>query len=112
MSTELWVAVISIGLGTFALRLFPLLWMRHYVEKHADKEALDAIPHWLSILGPLMIAAMLGVSLVPSQQGFLPWLMIMFGCLATTMTWKYTRSIGLPVCAGVLLFGILQLVFY
>lgn len=107
MSTSLWLAVLAVAMGTFCLRALPMVWMRRYFKKYPDKEALDAIPEWLSILGPLMIAAMFGVSLIPHQAGVMPWFIALLGCLATVVTWKYTRSIGLPVCVGVAFYGFL-----
>lgn len=109
MDTSLWIAVIVIAVGTYAMRLIPLLWMQRHLQKHEDKDALNAVPQWLSILGPLMIAAMLGVSMTPKTNDAAAWAATLIGCAATLLAWYCTRSLGLPVLVGVVMFGVSSL---
>lgn len=107
----LWIAVIATAAGTYMMRLVPLLWMKRRLKKHSDKNAIEVIPQWLSILGPLMIAAMLGVSMMPTKAADVySWLVTLIGCGATLITWKYTRSLGIPVLVGIGAFGLFSLI--
>ena len=111
MDSSLWIAVVVTAVGTFAMRVVPLLWMRQQLKKHHDKNAVEVIPGWISLLGPLMIAAMLGVSMMPGTPGLASWLATLGGAVATLLVWKHARSLGLPVLAGVVAFGLLRVLF-
>lgn len=105
MDSKLWIALLATAIGTFMMRALPLLWMqRHLVRKQAGN-SLDAMPPWLTVLGPLMIAAMFGVSLVPSTVSAEAWLATAIGTLITYLVWKRTNSLGWPVFVGVLVYG-------
>ncbi|WP_078085817.1 AzlD domain-containing protein [Microbulbifer mangrovi] len=105
MDSELWIALLATAIGTFLMRALPLLWMqRHLVRKQAGN-SLDAMPSWLTVLGPLMIAAMFGVSLVPSKVSTQAWLATAIGTLVTYLVWKRTNSLGWPVFVGVVVYG-------
>ena len=105
MSSALWLAVLASTAGTLLMRLLPLLWMRRRLQRLGDDEYLDAMPQWLSILGPLMIAAVLGVSLVPTTPDAISWLATALGVLATLLVWHRLRSLGWPIAAGVAAYG-------
>ncbi|WP_136247863.1 AzlD domain-containing protein [Halomonas borealis] len=105
MNSALWIAVLASALGTLLLRLVPLLWMRRRLRKLDGEEGVDAMPQWLTILGPLMIAAVLGVSLVPHRLDAIGWLASASGVLVTLGVWYRLRSLGWPVVAGVAAFG-------
>lgn len=107
MDGTVWIAVLSIAVGTFLMRLLPLLWMQRHLDRHDDKDAYEAIPLWLSTLAPLMIAAMLGVSLVPKSTDVLSWVTTACAVFVTIIVWRHTRSLGLPIFAGVLAYGIM-----
>lgn len=104
MSMELWWALALSALGTFLMRVAPLVWMQRHLIRRAGTNA--AMPVWLSVLGPTMIAAMFGVSLVPGQLSAAAWLVTACGSLVTWLVWLKTRSLGLPVLAGVLAYGL------
>lgn len=104
MSVELWWALALSALGTFLVRVAPLLWMQRHLSRRAG--ASTAMPVWLSVLGPAMIAAMFGVSLVPGQLSSVAWSVAVCGLLATGLVWLKTRSLGLPVLLGVLAYGL------
>lgn len=108
MDTSLWVAIITTAIGTYLMRLIPLIWMQKHLKKHSDKDAIEVIPQWLSILGPLMIVAMLGVSMIPKTPDTNSWIATLVGCSVTWLTWKYTRSLGFPVAFGVIAFGVMS----
>ncbi|RUR37868.1 AzlD domain-containing protein [Vreelandella populi] len=103
MSTALWLAVIASALGTLLIRVVPFLWMQ---RRLGSDTGLNSIPQWISILGPLMIAAVLGVSLVPVNPGAVSWGATAIGLLVTLLVWQRVRSMGLPVAAGVAVFGL------
>ncbi|WP_163559701.1 AzlD domain-containing protein [Halomonas sp. NO4] len=106
MSTALWLAVLASSLGTLLMRLLPLLWMRRRLERLDDgDDGFDAMPQWLGILGPLMIAAVLGTSLVPTTVDATSWLATAIGVLATLAAWWRLRSLGWPIAAGVAAYG-------
>jgi len=103
MSIELWLAVAVSALGTLLMRVVPFLWMQRRLGSDAD---INAMPQWLGILGPLMIAAVLGVSIVPVSPGAVSWLATAIGLSVTLIVWRRLRSLGWPVAAGVAAFGL------
>ncbi|EWG98770.1 AzlD domain-containing protein [Halomonas sp. BC04] len=106
MSNALWLAVLASAAGTLLMRVLPLLWMRRRLARLDGDERLDAMPQWLGILGPLMIAAVLGVSLVPTTTGAISWLATAIGVAATLAVWWRLRSLGWPIAAGVAAYGV------
>jgi branched-subunit amino acid transport protein AzlD len=109
METSMWLALISIALGTYLLRLFPYLWMKGALMKKQVEGGINAMPSWITILGPMMIAAMFGTSLAPAHLDTVSWLATAAGTLATFTVWARTRSMGLPVLCGVATFGMIML---
>ncbi|XKE44502.1 AzlD domain-containing protein [Halomonas organivorans] len=109
MSNALWLAVLATALGTLLMRLVPLLWMRRRLKRTAGQDGVEAMPQWLGILGPLMVAAVLGVSLVPRDPDALAWVATAIGVIATLLVWRRTRSLGWPVAAGVAAYGVVVL---
>jgi branched-subunit amino acid transport protein len=105
MSNAIWLAVLASAIGTLLLRMIPLLWMRRRLSRHNGESGGEALPQWLGILGPLMIAALFGVSLVPRHPDALSWLATLIGVASTLLTWRFTRSLGWPIAAGVAGFG-------
>ncbi|OOV87077.1 branched-chain amino acid ABC transporter [Oceanospirillum linum] len=109
METSMWLALASIALGTYLLRLLPYLWMKAALTKKQMEGGISAMPSWLTILGPTMIAAMFGTSLVPAHLDTISWLATGAGTLVTFAVWTRTRSMGLPILCGVAAFGMIML---
>ena len=107
MSTALWLAVVISALGTLLIRVVPFLWMQRRLN---SESGLNNMPQWLGILGPLMIAAVLGVSIVPVNPNAISWLATAIGLSVTLLVWSHTRSLGWPVAAGVAVFGLVEVV--
>ena len=107
MDMSMWLALVSIAIGTYLLRLLPYLWMKRSLAKRQTEDGVGSMPTWLTILGPTMIAAMFGTSLVPTQSDTVSWLATGVGILVTFGVWKRTRSMGLPILCGVVAFGII-----
>ncbi|MGP9499470.1 AzlD domain-containing protein [Halomonas sp. AOP43-D1-4] len=105
MSTGLWLAVIASALGTLLIRVVPFLWMQ---RRLGSDSGINNMPQWLGILGPLMIAAVLGVSIVPVNPSTTSWTATAIGLLITLLVWLRVRSLGWPVAAGVGMFGLVQ----
>lgn len=105
MNLALWIGLLVAALGTYLIRLLPLLWMQKCLAHRGAEGPIDALPQWLVILGPMMIAAVLGVSLVPRTPDAAGWGATIIGLLVTLVVWWRTRSLGWPVVAGVLTFG-------
>lgn len=106
MTEALWFAVIGVAVGTLAMRMLPLLWMQR--RQHLSKSQAG-VPHWLSVLAPMMIAAMLGASLMPATPSPSAWLATLVGGLATLAVWRKTHSLGWPVICGVVSFAMVKL---
>jgi branched-subunit amino acid transport protein AzlD len=111
METSMWLALASIAIGTYLLRLLPYLWMKRSLAKKTTQDGMSAMPIWLTILGPTMIAAMLGASLVPTHLDTMSWIATAVGTLITFGVWTRTRSMGLPILSGVIAFGVITLWF-
>jgi branched-subunit amino acid transport protein len=106
MDNALWITMISIAIGTYLMRMVPFVWMSRRLNRHLDGPVLENKSIWLSVLGPTMIAAMFGTSLVPASPSLLAWCATVLGTLATILVWRWKPSLGLPVFVGVLTFGI------
>lgn len=106
MNNALWVTMITISVGTYLMRVLPFLWMSRRLARRHDKPILETKSIWLSVLGPTMIAAMFGTSLVPTSPTVLSWCATVLGTLATILVWRRKPSLGLPVFVGVLIYGI------
>ena len=105
MSSAMWIAVIICALGTLLMRVVPFLWMQ---RRLGSATGMNATPQWLVILGPMMIAAVLGVSIVPVNPNAISWLATAIGLSVTLMVWRRLRSLGWPVAAGVAVFGAVE----
>lgn len=106
MSESIWIVLAIIAFGTFLMRVGPLYWMLRRIKRSEKDNALENIPVWLSVMGPVMIAAMFGTSLIPSTPSVATWSATAVGAVATLLLWYKTRSLGLPVLAGVVAYGI------
>lgn len=111
MSSDTWLILVSIALGTYLIRALPYLWMSRKLDQQASNDGIANIPLWLTVLGPGMIASMFGTSLVPIEPSLLSWISTAIGCGATYLVWRRTRSMGYPIIAGVLVFGLLIITF-
>ncbi|MDQ7735156.1 AzlD domain-containing protein [Halomonas sp. SpR1] len=105
MSSALWLAVAVSALGTLLMRVVPFLWMQRRLN---STTGLNNMPQWLGILGPLMIAAVLGVSIVPVNPSAVSWIATVIGLAVTILVWSRVRSLGWPVAAGVAVFGLVE----
>lgn len=105
MSTALWLAVVASALGTLLMRVVPFLWMQRRLN---STTGLNNMPQWLGILGPLMIAAVLGVSIMPVNPSAISWTATAIGLSVTLLVWWRLRSLGWPVAAGVAVFGVVE----
>ena len=106
MHVDIWIAIVVAAIGTYALRVVPLLWTQRHFNKHKANNTEARLPTWLSVLGPLMIAAMLGASLIPKVPSAASWIATAIGTVVTVVVWRKFKSLGLPVFCGVLSFGI------
>ncbi|WP_338266398.1 AzlD domain-containing protein [Marinomonas pontica] len=111
MNTSLWIALVCITLGTYFIRVLPYLWMKQKLAKSQNNGAISNMPTWLTVLGPTMIAAMFGTSLVPAHPDTLSWVATAVGTLTTFLVWTRTRSMGWPILIGVMVFGVITLWF-
>ena len=105
MSSALWLAVVVSALGTLLMRVMPFLWMQRCLN---SATGINNMPQWLGILGPLMIAAVLGVSLMPVNPSATSWVATVIGLSVTLLVWWKLRSLGWPVAAGVAVYGLVQ----
>ena len=106
MHLDIWIAIVVAAIGTYALRVVPLLWTQRHFSKHKANNTEARLPTWLSVLGPLMIAAMLGASLIPKAPSAASWIATAIGTVVTVLVWRKFKSLGLPVLCGVLSFGL------
>ncbi|MEK7951326.1 AzlD domain-containing protein [Luteolibacter soli] len=107
MDKGLWIALIAVAVGTFLMRTLPLVYMQRHLQR-SDKDTAENMPAWLGVLGPSMIAAMFGTSLVPHTSNTASWSATALGLIATFLTWKQTKSLGWPIIAGVAAYGIVK----
>ena len=106
MHVDIWIAIVVAAIGTYALRVVPLLWTQRHFNKHKANNTEARLPTWLSVLGPLMIAAMLGASLIPKAPSAASWIATAIGTVVTVLVWRKFKSLGLPVFCGVRSFGV------
>jgi branched-subunit amino acid transport protein len=110
MDNGIWIALIATAIGTFLMRMLPLLYLQRHLLRRNDKNAGESIPIWLGVLGPSMIAAMYGTSLVPSASSMSSWMATVLGLILTFLVWKWTKSLGWPILAGVTVYGLVKMV--
>lgn len=109
MDKGIWLAIFAIAIGTLAMRVLPLLWVRHQLARRQHENSFEIISGWLSALGPLMIAALLGVSMLPASPSIADGAATFLGASATLLVWYRRRSLGWPVLIGVLVYGAAKL---
>jgi branched-subunit amino acid transport protein len=107
MGDSAWLTLITIALGTYLMRVGPLYWMSHRIKRSDNSSTPGHVPVWLTVMGPVMIAAMFGTSLIPSTPSTLTWLATAIGTVATLLTWYKTRTLGLPILFGVVVYGLI-----
>lgn len=111
MDKAIWVAILVAAVGTYLVRAVPLWWMQRHLARRSQANRAQAMPVWLTVLGPAMIAAMLGVSLVPGSFTIGAVVASVAGIVMTLLVWRSTRSLGWPVLVGVLMYGAVTLAF-
>ncbi|MCX2524050.1 AzlD domain-containing protein [Larsenimonas rhizosphaerae] len=105
MTIAFWAALIMMALGTWLMRALPLWWVQR--RRARPDTSMATTPYGLIVAGPLLIAGLLGVSLVPSEPEPITWLATLVGALATILCWRLTHRTGLPILAGVAMFGVI-----
>lgn len=106
MNSTIWIAMFIIAIATFLMRMLPIVWLQRRAKKQSHNRSEDKLPLWINILGPAMIAAMLGTSLVPAHPSTGTWVASGCGVMVTALFWYWRRSLGLPVLMGVISFGL------
>jgi branched-subunit amino acid transport protein len=96
MRTELFLTLAAIGLGTYALRALPLMGARRL-------DPAGKVFRALQLLGPMLIAALLGVSVIGDVRGFGPggWVPELLGLGATLLVQRRCGGFVAPILAGV-----------
>lgn len=107
MGVELWITVAIVAAATFAMRALPYVWMKRRLARQQNRDANEGVPAWLIVLGPAMISAMFGVSLVPSSNTTGAWLATICGIVLTLGVWYKTKSLSWPVFGGVATYGLI-----
>ena len=97
---EFWRMLGLLALGTFLLRAIPLLWMLRYLRA-GGHDGVRQPPRWLTVLATHLMAAMLGVFLVPATLTVASVVATLTGGLVAGGVWYVKRSLGWPVVAGV-----------
>lgn len=111
MNSELWWIIGVTAVTTYLMRALPVVWLQRRLKGQNEDNKVDVIPTWLGVLGPLMIAAMLGVSLVPEPLSFTASLATIIGAGVTLLVWYWRKSLGWPVFAGVVSYAMVMLLF-
>lgn len=106
MGDSAWFTLAIIALGTFLMRSVPLYWMSRRLDRTNNGKTPSQVPLWLTVMGPMMIAAMFGTSLIPSTPSAITWSATALGATTTLLAWYKTRTLGLPVLVGVVVYGI------
>lgn len=105
MDSGIWIAVVVAAIGTFMMRVLPLLYMQRQLLGKRDEGRNNSLPLWLRVIGPAMIAAMFGTSLVPAAGGTPSWGASAVALAVTYLIWLRTKSLGWPILAGVVIYG-------
>jgi branched-subunit amino acid transport protein len=101
--------ILLIALGTYLMRLIPLLWGRKLDPQGRVMTSLQTV-------GPMLIAALLGVSGAGEAAGQTAgWLPVLLGLVGTGLTYRWQGGFVLPISTGVAAYalgqGLVSLVF-
>ncbi|GHC16508.1 hypothetical protein GCM10010082_04250 [Kushneria pakistanensis] len=111
MNEAVWLAAGATTVGTLLIRMLPLFWMQRRRRRRAVTTGPEtAMPIWPRVLAPLMIAALLGLSLVPHDVSAAGWGATMMGSIVTLLVWCKMRTLGLPVAAGIAVYALVFLI--
>lgn len=110
MNSAIWWAAVATAVGTLLIRMLPLYLVQWRLSRAFDIERERPLPAWPGVLAPLMIAALLGLSLAPQPGSALGWSSTVVGSIATLCLWYKTRTLGLPVAAGVAAYTLMLLI--
>lgn len=102
MDKSSWLALFVIAIGTFLMRAGPLQLIFHRFKQSTSSNSRNQIPFVFSIMGPAVIAALLGTSLMPSTPSFQSWAATFVGILVTLIVYYKIRTLSLPIFFGVL----------
>ncbi len=105
MNKEWDLALGVLIIGTWLLRALPLWWTRRHLQQQAHSDRPVQLPTWLTVAGPMMIAGMLGVSLLPAPLTIGSSIATLLGVAVTILVWRRTQGLGWPVVSGVACFG-------
>ena len=96
MRAEILLMLVAIGLGTYALRALPLIGARRL-------DPAGKVFRALQLLGPMLIAAVLGVSVIGDVRGHGAggWLPELLGLGATLAVQRRFGGFVAPILAGV-----------
>lgn len=111
MNESVWLTLFVIAVGTFLIRTVPLQIMFRRLKKSDSINTSKQIPVVLSIMGPAMIAAMLGSSLIPSKPSFVSLTATLAGIIVTLATYYKFRTLSVPVLLGVVGYSVVILIF-
>ncbi|MCC5859124.1 MAG: AzlD domain-containing protein [Ectothiorhodospiraceae bacterium] len=92
----------GIALGTYGMRALPMLWGRRLDTTGRPFRVLQT-------LGPMLIAALLAVSVVgdgAGRSGWLDWLPEVLGLLTALVLYRWRGGFVLPILAGVLAYAL------
>ena len=107
MSHEALLAVIFLGIATYLSRLLPYLWMRKRLNSsQGTVNQEERIPQSIRVLGPIMIAAMFGMSLLPQEPKTPSLLAAPVACFFIFYIWKKKKSLIFPILGGVASYGL------
>lgn len=107
-------AVLLVGVGTYLMRLLPLVAVRR-AQRRADAPVGSPAARWggwLELVGPAVIAALLATSVVPEPSDPAFWSKLGPGVAALGLTGLVAnrwRNLGLTVVAGVAAYGLFSL---
>lgn len=109
MNSAIWLATGAAAMGTLLIRMLPLYWMQRRLQRADSVGKETMMPSWPGVLAPLMIAALLGISLVPHDMGTNGWSATMVGSLVTILVRYRRRTLGLPVVFGVAAYALMRM---
>lgn len=112
VSTQLLMVVLGLGIGTYLFRAIPLFLSQLQRNKRKKTDTPGQVS-LLEVIAPMLIAALLSVSIVPEQSkaNIHDLILVILSMMVTWLANRMLKNFGLSILIGVFGYGVLQVIW-